>query len=156
MQVLDDYRCDGCKLVSKEAPPAKDGEGTSADDGAAPTVQVRKQLLVGEPPRVLILTWGTQTATAGALSDAVHGGAWGCARVLRLEHAALRVLSAEADRGVRAASAGCASLVEAANDGPDVEHLDRAQAEGGFGAFLKARDEPFLPEPFGPRSKPRD
>ena len=35
MQVLDDYRCDGCKLVSKEAPPAKDGEGTSADDGAA-------------------------------------------------------------------------------------------------------------------------
>jgi hypothetical protein len=54
--VLDDYRCDGCKLVSKEAPPAKDGEGTSADDGAAPTVQVRKQLLVGEPPRVLILT----------------------------------------------------------------------------------------------------
>ena len=54
--MLDDYRCDGCKLVSKEAPPAKDGEGTSADDGAAPTVQVRKQLLVGEPPRVLILT----------------------------------------------------------------------------------------------------
>ena len=54
--MLDDYRCDGCKLVSKETPPAKDGEGTSADDGAAPTVQVRKQLLVGEPPRVLILT----------------------------------------------------------------------------------------------------
>ena len=48
------------------------------------------------------------------------------------------------------------TLVEAANDGPDVQHLDRAQAEGGFGAFLKARDEPFLPEPFGPRSKPRD
>ena len=48
------------------------------------------------------------------------------------------------------------TLVEAANDGPDVEHLDRAQAEGGFGAFLKARDEPFLPEPFGPRSQPRD
>ena len=48
------------------------------------------------------------------------------------------------------------TLVEAANDGPDVEHLDHAQAEGGFGAFLKARDEPFLPEPFGPRSKPRD
>jgi enoyl-CoA hydratase/carnithine racemase len=48
------------------------------------------------------------------------------------------------------------AIVEAENDGPDVEHLDRAQAEGGFSAFLKARDEPFLPEPFGPRSKPRD
>jgi enoyl-CoA hydratase/carnithine racemase len=47
------------------------------------------------------------------------------------------------------------AIVEAENDGPDVEHLDRAQAEGGFSAFLKARDEPFLPEPFGPRSKPR-
>ena len=47
------------------------------------------------------------------------------------------------------------TIVEASNDGPDVEHLAKAQAEGGFGAFLKARDEPFLPEPFGPRSKPR-
>ena len=48
------------------------------------------------------------------------------------------------------------SIVEAENDGPDVEHLDQAQAEGGFGAFLKARDDPFRPEPFGPRSKKRD
>jgi len=47
------------------------------------------------------------------------------------------------------------TIVEAENDGPDTEHLDKAQAEGGFSAFLKARDEPFLPEPFGPRSKPR-
>ena len=46
-------------------------------------------------------------------------------------------------------------IVEAENDGPDVEHLDKAQSEGGFGAFLKARDEPFRPEPFGPRSKAR-
>lgn len=48
------------------------------------------------------------------------------------------------------------AIVEAENDGPDVEHLDKAQAEGGFGAFLKARDDPFRPEPFGPRSQPRD
>ncbi len=48
------------------------------------------------------------------------------------------------------------TMAEASNDGPDVEHLAKAQAEGGFGAFLKARDEPFLPEPFGPRSKPRE
>jgi len=47
------------------------------------------------------------------------------------------------------------TLVEAENDGPDLEHMDAAQATGGFSAFLKARDEPFLPEPFGPRSKPR-
>lgn len=47
------------------------------------------------------------------------------------------------------------ALVEASNDGPDVEHLAKAQSEGGFAAFLKARDEPFRPEPFGPRSKPR-
>lgn len=48
------------------------------------------------------------------------------------------------------------AIVEAENDGPDVEHLDQAQAEGGFAAFLKARDDPFRPEPFGPRSQPRD
>ena len=47
------------------------------------------------------------------------------------------------------------TIVEAENDGPDLEHMEAAQAEGGFSAFLKARDEPFLPEPFGPRSKPR-
>lgn len=47
------------------------------------------------------------------------------------------------------------AIVEASNDGPDVEHLAQAQAEGGFSAFLKARDEPFQPEPFGPRSTPR-
>lgn len=47
------------------------------------------------------------------------------------------------------------ALVEASNDGPDVEHLAKAQSEGGFAAFLKARDEPFRPEPFGPRSKPQ-
>ncbi|MEZ4493138.1 MAG: enoyl-CoA hydratase/isomerase family protein [Dehalococcoidia bacterium] len=44
------------------------------------------------------------------------------------------------------------SIVEASNDGPDVAHLEKARAEGGFGSFLKARDDPFRPEPFGPRS----
>jgi hypothetical protein len=27
--------------------------------------------------------------------------------------------------------------------------------EGGMRAFLKARDDPFLPEPFGPRAAQR-
>ena len=45
------------------------------------------------------------------------------------------------------------TLVEASADGPQVEHLDEARRQGGFGAFLRARDEPFRPEPFGPRSE---
>ena len=45
------------------------------------------------------------------------------------------------------------SMVEASADGPEVAHLDAAKETGGFGAFLRARDEPFRPEPFGPRSE---
>lgn len=33
--------------------------------------------------------------------------------------------------------------------------LDEAREAGGMRAFLQARDQPFLPEPFGPRSRPR-
>ncbi len=32
-------------------------------------------------------------------------------------------------------------------------HLEEAKKRGGLGAFLEARDNPFRPEPFGPRSK---
>lgn len=32
--------------------------------------------------------------------------------------------------------------------------LQEARQEGGMRAFLKARDDPFRPEPFGPRSQP--
>ncbi len=48
------------------------------------------------------------------------------------------------------------TLVEASNDGPDVEHLERAREERGFRGFMEARDGPFTPEPLGPRSKPRE
>jgi enoyl-CoA hydratase/carnithine racemase len=34
--------------------------------------------------------------------------------------------------------------------------LQEARQEGGMRAFLKERDDPFQPEPFGPRSQPRD
>jgi enoyl-CoA hydratase len=34
-------------------------------------------------------------------------------------------------------------------------HLDEARATGGMRAFLQERDGPFQPEPFGPRSRPR-
>ena len=47
-------------------------------------------------------------------------------------------------------------LVGASNDAPDVEHLRNAREEGGMRAFLDARDGPFRPEPFGPRSQPRE
>jgi enoyl-CoA hydratase/carnithine racemase len=36
-----------------------------------------------------------------------------------------------------------------------VGHMIEAQKQGGMRAFLQARDGPFQPEPFGPRSKPR-
>ena len=35
-------------------------------------------------------------------------------------------------------------------------HLDAARKEGGLRGFLQARDGPFQPEPFGPRSRPRE
>ncbi|MFQ5904359.1 MAG: hypothetical protein ACE5JO_11785, partial [Candidatus Binatia bacterium] len=34
--------------------------------------------------------------------------------------------------------------------------LDEAQRRGGLREFLKLRDGPFQPEPFGPRSRPRE
>jgi hypothetical protein len=53
------------------------------------------QQLVGRiepPPRVVMLTCGA-LAFGGAPSDAAHGGAWGFARVLRLEHPSLVMMS---------------------------------------------------------------
>ena len=47
-----------------------------------------------KPPRVLMLTCGV-FALGGAPSDAAHGGAWGFARVLRLEHMTLRAQSTD-------------------------------------------------------------
>lgn len=38
--------------------------------------------------------------------------------------------------------------------GPERERLDEAMASGGLKAFLKARDDAFRPEPFGPRADP--
>lgn len=35
-------------------------------------------------------------------------------------------------------------------------HLNEAQKSGGMRGFLQTRDGPFQPEPFGPRSRPRE
>jgi enoyl-CoA hydratase len=37
-----------------------------------------------------------------------------------------------------------------------LSHMLEAQEKGGMRAFLQARDGPFQPEPFGPRSRPRE
>lgn len=65
-------------------------------------------------------------------------------------------LEAMGIRNALNANAFLSVIVEASNDGPDVEAMQRAQREGGLRAFLEARDGPFHPEPFGPRSRPRD
>ena len=56
----------------------------------------RQQTLGGltKPPRLLVFTSGV-LANGGSPSDAAHGGAWGFARVLRLEHPALRAQNAD-------------------------------------------------------------
>ena len=45
------------------------------------------------------------------------------------------------------------TLVQASDDGPEVEAMQQAQREGGLRRFLEVRDGPFIPEPFGPRSQ---
>ena len=66
------------------------------------------QRLMGHMPalsRVFVLTCGWLTSGGGyAASDAAHGGAWGFARVLRLEHPALRTQSADVLRDARVAA----------------------------------------------------
>ena len=62
------------------------------------------------PPRVVMLTCGA-LAFGGAPSDAAHGGAWGFARVLRLEHAALRTQSADVGRGCWSEVSACRMLL---------------------------------------------
>ena len=56
-------------------------------------------------PRLLLLTCGTQSVHASpASSDAAHGGVWGFARVLRLEHAGLRTQSTDMRSGAGASA----------------------------------------------------
>ncbi len=44
------------------------------------------------------------------------------------------------------------AIVHASVGGPERVKLDAAFREGGLRALLQARDGPFIPEPFGPRS----
>jgi hypothetical protein len=50
-------------------------------------------------------------------------------------------------------NAALSTLVHASHDGFRAALLEALQT-GGLKAFLEARDGPFRPEPFGPRSAP--
>ena len=64
-------------------------------------------------PRMLMLTCGALAVGGAAVSDAAHGGVWGFARVLRLEHAALAAQIADISC---VASAGCAIVAPPPED----------------------------------------
>ena len=66
------------------------------------------------PPRVVMLTCGA-LAFGGAPSDAAHGGAWGFARVVRLEHPSLVMMS------VGVSSSRAAMTTRSTTLGPGVE-----------------------------------
>ena len=83
-----------------------DGHGSAAPSlrGACLALALAQRLAADAvvPLRVLVVTCDAlATAGAPATSEAAHGGAWGLARVLRLEHTALRAQNADVVRGAR-------------------------------------------------------
>jgi enoyl-CoA hydratase/carnithine racemase len=48
------------------------------------------------------------------------------------------------------------ALVQSSQREDFKRHLLEAQKQGGMRTFLRRRDDPFQPEPFGPRSQPRN
>jgi enoyl-CoA hydratase/carnithine racemase len=83
-------------------------------------------------------------------------------RIAMVPEASIRINKAIAMQGLLAAGVyaglminGPLSALAHASHGPDRAKLFAARAEGGIRAFLDARDGPFLPEPFGPKSTPR-
>ena len=88
------------------------GSAAPSLHGMHPVLALAQQLAgrIEPPPRVVMLTCGA-LAFGGAPSDAAHGGAWGFARVLRLEHAALRTQSADVGRGCWSEVSACRMLL---------------------------------------------
>lgn len=54
-------------------------------------------------------------------------------------------------RGAMTLNAALSTIVMVSNDSEDARHLQDAR-KAGMRDFLKARDEPFRPEPYGPKS----
>lgn len=83
-------------------------------------------------------------------------------RISMVPEASVRLNKAITMRGLLAAGIqagmllnGPLSAMAHSSFGSDRERLMRALREGGTSAYLRARDGPFLPEPFGPRSAPQ-
>ena len=82
-------------------------------------------------PRMLMLTCGALAVGGAAVSDAAHGGVWGFARVLRLEHAALAAQIAD----ISCVASAVASLTMLA---PTVEGEAACSASSRFVSRLRA------------------
>ncbi len=82
------------------------------------------------------------------------------ARIAMVPEASVRVNKAVTMLGVLSAglfnglllNGPLSAIVHASVGGPERVKLDAAFREGGLRALLQARDGPFIPEPFGPRS----
>lgn len=81
-------------------------------------------------------------------------------RIAQVPEASVRINKAVTWMGLEAMGLGAAMRVNAvlssiahSSYGHEREVLLEAQAKGGLKAFLEARDGPFRPEPFGPKSK---
>lgn len=85
------------------------------------------------------------------------------ARIAMVPEASVRMNKAIAMQGLLASgifngllfSGPLSTIVQSSIGGPRWDELHEAQRAGGMRGFLDARDGPFLPEPFGPKSKPR-
>ena len=83
------------------------------------------------------------------------------ARIALVPPASVRLNKAITMQGLQAAGVqsgmllnGVLSAMAHSSHGPDREALLETQRHGGMRAYLKARDGKFLPEPFGPKSRP--
>ncbi len=82
-------------------------------------------------------------------------------RIAMVPEASVRMNKAVAMQGLMVSGVyaamltnGTLSAITHASHGPDRERLYDAQRAHGMRGFLDARDNPFKPEPFGPKSKP--
>lgn len=83
-------------------------------------------------------------------------------RIARVPEASVRMNKAVTTMGLMASGLysgmlmnGPLSALAHSSHGPERERLEEARQKGGMRGYLDARDGPFLPEPFGPKSKAR-